>query len=205
MINGLLYDHDLSKLTVQSGFILASLLITSNLFVLYFRTENSPKFLHALRRKGITGLAWSMIHLPFSISVVIVGSCLAGMISKLETVDFVLKAAGQTNQAEHLTHEFQTVFGTAFAFIHWCLAIWSVVHLEEDPSAPMALNIPSRLRSIGRAIIGLAFLLVGLLANLEAYQWLIICCLVTTIEVYVEEYGRIRVKLAKEKSRSQLS
>jgi hypothetical protein len=150
---------------------------------LYFRCETAPKAQHAIRRHRLSGIIWKILHFPLTIALVSLGALIYGIIAvesrKRNYYEFYVKDG-------YLVSEFQAMFGTQLAIIHWCLAAMQLCHLENPI---YGTNIPPKIRIVGRIFTGIFFILIAFTAKLSPSAWVYMTSIILFAGVMIEEYG----------------
>jgi hypothetical protein len=162
------------------------------------------------------------MHFPLSLMLSTSGACLSGILMA-QVPDFVgtgsteltnAVSQGITKSARYekspaFSTQFRSLFTTAIGCVHLCLAVMQLLHQDETEGCRRRRriqNINQKTRIYGRGIVGLLFILVGNLLPVDGTSWLLIVAGMTTLEVVLEEYGRIRGKSScKDESSSDLT
>ncbi|KAI8906298.1 bacterial low temperature requirement A protein-domain-containing protein [Gorgonomyces haynaldii] len=193
-----LFDHSSSKVNQNIGYTIVALMIATNIFYLYFRSETSPKHQHALRRHFITGVSWSTLHFPLSSAMIIVGVCLKSIVTASlevkQTSKLVIRAgaAGYNNNTA-------VMFMSSMAVLLFCLGVLQKLHLDEAPTLSKTKRkyvpqVSQNIRIYVRLVIAILILILGLVVQADPATWLFVVLGLTTGDIIFEEVGRIKVR-----------
>ncbi|KAI8928016.1 bacterial low temperature requirement A protein-domain-containing protein [Entophlyctis helioformis] len=169
-----LYDHHLRNLDSVMGLCLLALLMAVNINSLYFRSEGSAHFQHALRRIWYTGVLWNALHFPLYTAIVTLGATVAGLIkvalknaakaaSKSPAAGASIKAAAEavveagsssSSSSEPVSFGLRTLFAVSLAVVYFLFATLRMLHLHEPPSTDVPKDAASAAASPAAATAG---------------------------------------------------
>ncbi|KAL2917381.1 hypothetical protein HK105_203045 [Polyrhizophydium stewartii] len=160
IVNAFLYDSRSSTISMASLLTLLALLMAVCLNGLYFRSEGSEHFRHALRRHWTTGASWNALHFPLYVATITLGAATMALITINVNANKLLDAASHLSlaaaadpakttpepaaaspeppsltqvEASAISFEFRSIFATAYAVIFFCLGIMGMMHEHEPP------------------------------------------------------------------------
>jgi hypothetical protein len=188
VVVGFLVDNN-SKSMTGNFYSVACFLISTCFYWLYFRAETSSHFQHAIRRHWLTGISWSLIHVPLSMSFVVLGVSISALLGSIyqEGSKFISKAELPPGA---LPKEVQSMYCLSVMAIHFSLAVMGLLHQEAKPGTKLTANVSKNIRIVSRVIVGALFL--GLaFVQMSPESLILLLAGFGTIEVILEEYGRL--------------
>ncbi|PVG04111.1 hypothetical protein CPB86DRAFT_778353 [Serendipita vermifera] len=160
------------------GNAICGLMIAFNFCWLYFDSECSRRFVHALRRHWFTGVSFTALHFPLCSALIIASAAISQMTK---------------NGNEQLSMELRWYFGGGLGCAMIVMATIGLLHRGLDPAGTTRLSRVSQVQLGMRMAVGITMVCLPLAKNLNSLDMMGVCAGLTSLLVIEETYGKLQV------------
>ncbi|KAJ1568263.1 hypothetical protein HK405_003099 [Cladochytrium tenue] len=120
------------------GVVVLAIVVTACVAHLYFRAEGSAHYMHALRHKWYTGMAWMFVHYILFVGTISLGGIMSVMIAVEAARRNPTLTAEQREQRTALGPAWRDIFAVSLAVVFLCFCTLRKLHVEDAPPPPPA-------------------------------------------------------------------